>query len=124
MIDLTVFRLDSLFYRYFFRLILCLFVSQLNAAPEQTSIQLKWKHAFQFAGYYAAIEKGFYQDAGQRYQQSAEDFQRLGFAQSSRIEKQFFYHQAIWDSTLVKLTAKEQTWKNSILKFMWVVLRM
>lgn len=27
-------------------------------------VQLKWLHQFQFAGYYAAIEKGFYRDAG------------------------------------------------------------
>ena len=27
-------------------------------------LQLKWKHQFQFAGYYAAIEKGFYEEAG------------------------------------------------------------
>ncbi|MCG8671870.1 MAG: EAL domain-containing protein [Pseudomonadales bacterium] len=28
------------------------------------TLQLKWKHQFQFAGYYAAKEKGFYSDAG------------------------------------------------------------
>ncbi|MEO8206183.1 MAG: ABC transporter substrate-binding protein [Chthoniobacterales bacterium] len=28
------------------------------------TLQLKWKHQFQFAGYYAAIEKGYYRDAG------------------------------------------------------------
>lgn len=27
-------------------------------------VQLKWKHAFQFAGFYAAVEKGFYKEAG------------------------------------------------------------
>ncbi|MDD2304438.1 MAG: ABC transporter substrate-binding protein [Prolixibacteraceae bacterium] len=27
-------------------------------------LQLKWKHQFQFAGYYAAIEKGYYEEAG------------------------------------------------------------
>ena len=27
-------------------------------------VQLKWLHQFQFAGYYAAIEKGFYREAG------------------------------------------------------------
>lgn len=36
----------------------------MHASPEQVSIQLKWKHAYQFAGYYAAIEKGFYRDEG------------------------------------------------------------
>jgi len=28
------------------------------------TVQLKWRHQFQFAGYYAAIAKGFYQEAG------------------------------------------------------------
>ncbi|HTB64106.1 MAG TPA: ABC transporter substrate-binding protein, partial [Opitutales bacterium] len=27
-------------------------------------LQLKWKHQFQFAGYYAAIEQGYYRAAG------------------------------------------------------------
>jgi two-component system, NarL family, sensor histidine kinase EvgS len=31
---------------------------------EHVSIQLKWEHAFQFAGYYAAIEQGFYRQEG------------------------------------------------------------
>ena len=31
---------------------------------DHVSLQLKWKHQFQFAGYYAALEKGFYRDAG------------------------------------------------------------
>jgi class 3 adenylate cyclase/ABC-type nitrate/sulfonate/bicarbonate transport system substrate-binding protein len=33
-------------------------------ALDQVSLQLKWKHQFQFAGYYAAVEKGFYRDGG------------------------------------------------------------
>jgi len=32
--------------------------------PKQIHLQLKWLHQFQFAGYYAALEKGFYKDAG------------------------------------------------------------
>ena len=28
------------------------------------NMQLKWKHQFQFAGYYAAVEKGFYREEG------------------------------------------------------------
>ena len=33
-------------------------------ALDKVSLQLKWKHQFQFAGYYAALEKGFYREAG------------------------------------------------------------
>lgn len=37
-------------------------VSANESNAEKVSIQLKWQHSFQFAGYYAAIEKGFYRD--------------------------------------------------------------
>jgi ABC-type nitrate/sulfonate/bicarbonate transport system substrate-binding protein len=55
---------------------LLLFVSSItaSAAPsdqkaekkplERVRLQLKWRHQFQFAGYYAALHKGFYRDAG------------------------------------------------------------
>ena len=33
-------------------------------ALDKVTLQLKWKHNFQFAGYYAAKEKGFYKDIG------------------------------------------------------------
>ncbi len=35
-----------------------------NKPVKNVTLQLKWKHQFQFAGYYAAIEKGFYRDLG------------------------------------------------------------
>lgn len=35
-----------------------------NGENETIRLQLKWKHAFQFAGYYAAKEMGYYEDAG------------------------------------------------------------
>ncbi|WJR76746.1 ABC transporter substrate-binding protein [Bradyrhizobium sp. NP1] len=33
-------------------------------ALEKVSLQLKWRHQFQFAGYYAALAKGFYREHG------------------------------------------------------------
>ena len=33
-------------------------------ALEKVVVQLNWKHQFQFAGYYAAIEQGYFRDAG------------------------------------------------------------
>jgi PAS domain S-box-containing protein len=33
-------------------------------ALDAVSLHLKWRHQFQFAGYYAAIEKGFYREEG------------------------------------------------------------
>lgn len=41
-----------------------LLYSPLTTALETVTLQLKWKHAFQFAGYYAAKEKGFYEEEG------------------------------------------------------------
>lgn len=56
----------------YFMLIICFsFASQVLAEQsepsirlEKVSLQLKWKHQFQFAGYYAAIAKGYYRDGG------------------------------------------------------------
>lgn len=44
--------------------ICCLFGATLAQALESVRLQLKWTHAFQFAGYYMAVEKGFYEEAG------------------------------------------------------------
>lgn len=47
---------------------LSLFALLLAASPafalDKVTLQLKWTHAFQFAGYYAAKEQGYYRDAG------------------------------------------------------------
>lgn len=46
-------------------LILMLFFSSLFSEPlEKVSLQLQWKHQFEFAGFYAAKAKGFYKEAG------------------------------------------------------------
>ncbi|MCV6609952.1 MAG: diguanylate cyclase [Amphritea sp.] len=54
-------------YGYLCRFFLFLLLTPLIARGEQltpVSLQLIWKHQFQFAGYYMAREKGFYRDAG------------------------------------------------------------
>jgi len=40
--------------------------SSSHGQPALVRLQLKWKHQFQFAGYYAAIEKGFFTREGLR----------------------------------------------------------
>lgn len=35
-----------------------------DPSPNKVTVQLRWQHQFQFAGYYAAVHKGFYKDAG------------------------------------------------------------
>ncbi|MTW05520.1 EAL domain-containing protein [Pseudoduganella ginsengisoli] len=47
---------------------MCMLLAALCALPahaqEQVTLQLKHTHQFQFAGYYAAVEKGYYREAG------------------------------------------------------------
>lgn len=52
--------------RYLLFAFLCLTLSlSTEAAPlEKITLQLRWFHQFQFAGYYAAKMKGYYRDAG------------------------------------------------------------
>lgn len=47
-------------------MVIATLISPPLRAEEQVIVQLPWQHQFQFAGYYAAIAKGFYQDAGLR----------------------------------------------------------
>lgn len=46
--------------------VLCLLFCRLcfADAPEAVTLQLKWFHQFQFAGYYAAIEQGYFAEEG------------------------------------------------------------
>jgi ABC-type nitrate/sulfonate/bicarbonate transport system substrate-binding protein len=49
------------------RIALLLIVSHAaiaDSSPIKVTMQLRWQHQFQFAGYYAALDKGFYKDAG------------------------------------------------------------
>lgn len=45
-------------------LVLLMFPALPARAMEKLALQLKWTHGFQFAGYYAAVEKGYYREAG------------------------------------------------------------
>jgi len=45
-------------------MLLWLFSATSPCFAEQVNLQLKWKHQFQFAGYYAALEQGYYRDEG------------------------------------------------------------
>ncbi|QLF94821.1 ABC transporter substrate-binding protein [Pseudomonas sp. ABC1] len=44
--------------------IVCLSWATPAVAHEPLTLQLRWMHQFQFAGYYAALHKGFYRDEG------------------------------------------------------------
>ena len=51
-------------YRFSLVIIFTLFMLAESPAFDRVTLQLKWLHQFQFAGYYAALEKGFYREAG------------------------------------------------------------
>lgn len=42
----------------------CLLLAQGASGIEQVKLQLKWLHQFQFAGYYAAVQQGYYAEVG------------------------------------------------------------
>lgn len=44
--------------------LLCLMVALPAWGLDAITLQLNWKHQFQFAGYYAAVSKGYFRDAG------------------------------------------------------------
>lgn len=54
----------SIIKHFTFIAVLLLTLSSEAANEKKVVLQLKWKHQFQFAGYYAAKYKGFYKDAG------------------------------------------------------------
>ncbi len=48
-------------------ILFCVAGSAVAAKPqaeEAVDLQLRWRHQFQFAGYYAAVEKGYYREEG------------------------------------------------------------
>ena len=56
--------------RFFYQFVFFILLGLLGTLPtvahalDAVTLQLKWSHAFQFAGYYTAQEKGYYRDAG------------------------------------------------------------
>lgn len=58
-------KLNKLLKSVRYILLVSILCSALPAHSQQkVTLQLKWTHAFQFAGYYAAKEQGFYSEAG------------------------------------------------------------
>ncbi|OYY50916.1 MAG: diguanylate cyclase [Methylophilaceae bacterium 17-44-8] len=52
----------TIFFRCFYIGCMCLAVSTVAHSRDQIRLQLKWHHQFQFAGYYAAQEKGYFKE--------------------------------------------------------------
>ena len=74
-----------------------LFAGEQTPKLDPVSIQLKWKHGFQFAGYYAALEQGYYRAEGLDVTLKEADLSKDLVAQVASDEAQY----GISDSTLL-----------------------
>ena len=70
---------------------------------EKVSLQLKWFHQFQFAGYYAAKEKGFYDEVGLDVEIKQRDLRYNNIEQVINNESEY----GIADSVLVLYKARQ-----------------
>ena len=73
-------------------------------ALEKVSLQLKWHHQFQFAGYYAALEKGYYAKEGLDVTLKDRNVSQNNVEQVLRGESQY----GIADSVLFLYQARKQ----------------
>ncbi|HEX5623028.1 MAG TPA: ABC transporter substrate-binding protein, partial [Sulfuricurvum sp.] len=73
-------------------------------ALEKVSLQLKWHHQFQFAGYYAALEKGYYREEGLDVTLKNRDLQKNNIEQVLNGESQY----GIGDSVLLLYQAQKK----------------
>lgn len=76
----------------------------LLGAQEKVVLQLKWLHQFQFAGYYAALEQGFYADEGLEVEIRERDLKADNIEQVIRGEA----HYGVADSVLLLYRAKNE----------------
>ena len=64
----SLLKRNNIFFQFFiisaFLFLNPFFAYSQNSNLEKVTLQLKWRHQFQFAGYYAAVEKGYYKQAG------------------------------------------------------------
>ncbi len=83
-------------YRVLFFIFLCS-SSAFVWAVEPVTLRLKWKHQFQFAGYYAALEQGYYREKGFDVTVETVNFQESAFDAVKNGNATF----AISDSSIV-----------------------
>lgn len=86
-------------------------LAQASTAPEVVDLQLRWHHQFQFAGYYAALEQGYYREEGLEVRLHAGDPQHqpvnevlAGHAQYAEGNSEILY-QRLQGKPLVALAA-------------------
>jgi len=85
-------------------LLLLITFTIILTANEKVVLQLKWFHQFQFAGYYAAKEKGFYNEVGLDVEIRQRDLKYNNIQQVINNEAQY----GIADSVLLLYRAKKE----------------
>jgi len=60
--------------RFFLFLFLLFSITNANQQTQKVSLQLLWKHQFEFAGFYMAKEKGYYKEVGLEVELKEHDF--------------------------------------------------
>lgn len=83
---------------------LYLFLLTTLFGDEKVVLQLKWLHQFQFAGYYAALEKGYYKDVGLDVEIRERDLNKNNILQVISGEADY----SIADSVLFLYKAKNE----------------
>ncbi|WP_019026869.1 diguanylate cyclase [Colwellia piezophila] len=68
-------QLSTLYYSLALAFSVLLFSANVHAV-EKVVLQLKWKHQFQFAGFYAAVKQGYYEEEGLSVEIRSADMQR------------------------------------------------
>lgn len=63
--------------------------AEAGGMPDKVTLQLAWKHQFQFAGYYAALAKGYYREEG--LEVTIRECRRGVFARESLLSGQAQY---------------------------------
>nr|WP_321266725.1 diguanylate cyclase [uncultured Sulfurimonas sp.] len=84
--------------------ILIFFLTLSLHAKEKVVLQLKWLHQFQFAGYYAAKEKGFYDELGLDVEIRQRDISKNNIEQVINGEAEY----GVSDSVLLLYKAKKE----------------
>ena len=85
-------------------IIAILFIISTTDASEKVSLQLKWLHQFQFAGYYAAKEKGFYKELGLDVEIKERDRNKNNIEQVIKGESEY----GVADSILLLYRSKKE----------------
>jgi diguanylate cyclase (GGDEF)-like protein/PAS domain S-box-containing protein len=86
------------------KIILIILFFTYSFSQEKVTLQLKWLHQFQFAGYYAAKEKGFYDEVGLEVDIKERDIKFNNIQQVIDEEAQY----GIADSILMLYKTKDE----------------